>query len=59
MMLILGKSDDVRRPRLVTACMGVNGLKQNCKTQKQKQQCTFLLKKVAAITWIQQILNFF
>ena len=41
-------SDDVRsgRPRLVTACTGVNGLKQNCKTQKQKQQYKFLFQKL-------------
>ena len=45
-MLILVKSDDIRsgRPRLVTACIKVNGLKQDCKTQKQKQQCEYLLK---------------
>ena len=56
MMPILVKSDDFRsgRPRLVTACTGVNGLKQNCKTQKQKQR-----NKVAAIAWIHQILNLF
>ena len=61
MMLILVKSGqkwktNVRsgRPRLITACMGVNGLKWNYKSQKQ-----FLLKKVAVITWIHQILNLF
>ena len=40
--------DDVRsgRPILVTACTGVNELKQTCKTQKQKQQYKFLLQKL-------------
>ena len=60
-MPILVKSDDVRSgsQRLVMACMGVSGLKSNCKTQEQKQQYKFLLKKVAAITWIHQTLNLF
>ena len=48
MMPILVQSDDVRsgRPRLVTACTGVNGLKQTCKTQKQKHQYKSLFQKL-------------
>ena len=60
-MPLLVLSDDVRsgRPRLVTACTGVSGLKQTRKTQTQKQQYKFLLKKIPQIPRIHQILKLF
>ena len=47
MMLILGKSDDVRRPRLVTACMGVNVKQSKAELQNSKTKAAMyiLVKK--------------
>ena len=61
MMTLLVLSDDVRSgwPRLVTACTGVSGLKQTCKTQTQKQQYKFLLKKFQQFHGFEQYIFIF